>query len=57
MSPYTTLLLPVISDVLEDYKKSVGHDSNLWFEIISLVDKTLTLDDGERERPSDTYSH
>ena len=47
MSPYVTLMLPRISELLQGYSKTEYTDSVLWFDVISMIDQSFIVDDRE----------
>ena len=47
MSPYTALILPRFSELLQGYSKREYTDSVLWSDVISMIDQSLIVEDGE----------
>jgi hypothetical protein len=47
MSPYAALILPRISELLQCYSKKEHTDSVLWSDVVSMIDQSFIVEDGE----------
>ena len=47
MSPYSALILPRISELLQGYSKKEYMDSVLWSDVVSMINQSFIVEDEE----------